>query len=87
MLGLSLGTKILAPTPSFFRRIQKQLKQVQQKDSRDKDVMASLSKPRQYDKIVTDLLAYSFLWWIVMYAVMWFQEGVSRRMVSLSPVV
>lgn len=79
LLGLSLGTFILPPSPSYFRRIQRQLR-----SGRDMPI-ESLSTPRQNDKIATELCAYSLMWWGGMGFIRLFEvdgRGVSRQLVQ-----
>ncbi|TFK69849.1 GWT1-domain-containing protein [Pluteus cervinus] len=71
MLGLSIGTLILPPSPSFFRRRQKQsLKQKQKKrrlsdapNDADKEIKDTFGVHRENDKTAIELFSYSTLWW------------------------
>lgn len=76
LLGLSVGTMILPPSPSFFQRRKNALLE-QDKDLKkqyDDNTPSStspssrvksfdLSAPRQTGKIATELCAYGILWW------------------------
>ncbi|KAJ7581511.1 GWT1-domain-containing protein [Mycena floridula] len=86
LLGLSLGTMVLPPTPSYFRRIQRQLQSGSKSSGEDKTKLVPLSSPRKTDKAVTELAAYAFLWWFGMYAVR-YQYEVSRRLANLSYIL
>ncbi|KAF8187713.1 GPI-anchored wall transfer protein 1 [Pholiota molesta] len=77
ILGLSVGTMVLPPTPSFFRRRQtafaaratppgSRKRRTSDADAdRDAgtDAAFALDAPRQNDKIATELCAYAILWW------------------------
>jgi phosphatidylinositol glycan class W len=79
LLGLSAGTIVLPPTPSFYSRRQaaysKNLKTknesgpgVPQKrrNSDPKDKKFDISAPRQTAKTATELCAYAILWWTLL---------------------
>ncbi|KAF9044961.1 GPI-anchored wall transfer protein 1 [Panaeolus papilionaceus] len=94
LLGLSAGTLVLPPTPSFFRRRQKALSSKQNKkldrdgDSRDED--DDLAAPRKVGKTATELCSYTILWWTLLGLTRligidgkWGSYGgISRRMVN-----
>ena len=68
LLGLSAGTLVLPPSPSFFRRRQQALadKLTKRRISdaglkHDKDL--DLAGPRQTGKTATELCSYSIVWW------------------------
>jgi phosphatidylinositol glycan class W len=91
LLGLSAGTLVLPPSPSFFRRRQQALadKLTKRRISDaglkpDKDL--DLAGPRQTGKTATELCSYSIVWWgflgltkLANFKGQW--GGVSRRMV------
>lgn len=93
LLGLSAGTLVLPPSPSFFRRRQQALadKLTKRRISdagfkHDKDL--DLAGPRQTGKTATELCSYSIVWWsflgltkLVNFKGQWGE--VSRRMVNL----
>lgn len=103
MLGLSIGTLILPPSPSFFRRRQKQLlKQKQKKrrlsdaphDADDKGVKDTFGVHRENDKTAIELFSYSTLWWAFLGVTKLTGIGsptggaaISRRMVRYLPTV
>jgi len=79
LLGLSIGTLVLPPTPSFYSRRQaaysKNLNSnkeggpgVPQKrrNSDPKDKNFDVSAPRQTAKTATELCAYAILWWALL---------------------
>ncbi|KAI9068191.1 hypothetical protein FKP32DRAFT_1562231 [Trametes sanguinea] len=82
LLGLSTGTLVLAPTPSYFRRRQQQLAlqhaavprprtPSSDSDSDDDDVTptpkaAALELRRENDKTATELCSYAVLWWVLL---------------------
>jgi hypothetical protein len=77
VLGLSLGTVILPPSPSYFRKQQQLLldgPSSQQPNNLDP------SAPRQNAKTVIELLSYSVVWWML-FAFVSLGMDVSRRMV------
>jgi hypothetical protein len=82
LLGLCIGTKLVPPSPNYFRR------QLQQANSSHSRVRAASSPPsafqRQDDKTATELCAYAVVWWAGFAVVRLLGLGgdVSRRMVS-----
>ncbi|KAG1803939.1 GWT1-domain-containing protein [Suillus plorans] len=83
ILGLSLGTVILPPSPSFFRKQQHQLLDG---PSSHKPSKLDPSAPRQNAKIVIELFSYSVVWWMLLAFVRLGLE-VSRRMANISYVL
>jgi phosphatidylinositol glycan class W len=83
ILGLSLGTVILPPSPSFFRKQQQQLLDG---PSSHRPSKFDPSAPRQNAKIVIELLSYSVVWWMLLAFVRLGLE-VSRRMANISYVL
>ncbi|KAL4071738.1 GWT1-domain-containing protein [Scleroderma yunnanense] len=78
ILGLSIGTIILPPRPSFFRKQQACLA-----DGRKyEDASLDLSLPRQTTKTTAEVCAYTLVWWILL-AFIRLKLAVSRRMVNL----
>ncbi|EIW79576.1 GWT1-domain-containing protein [Coniophora puteana RWD-64-598 SS2] len=80
IMGLSLGTVILPPQPSYFRKQQEALVH----DS--KRPVVDLSAPRQNSKTITELVAYSAIWWALL-AIVTLGLDVSRRMANLPYVL
>jgi len=86
VLGLSVGTIILAPTPSFFSRRRKALFD---KNGKRSNAVLDATAPRQNDKTAVELCAYSAIWWFLLGLTKvgriggsWgIQGGISRRMV------
>jgi glucosaminylphosphatidylinositol acyltransferase len=92
LLGLSVGTIILPPFPSFFRRRQKMLINKRRNSdltttgNADSDITA----PRQTEKTATELCSFAIIWWSLLGLVRFFKVdgtwgpdgGVSRRMVK-----
>ncbi|KAL1948259.1 hypothetical protein VTO73DRAFT_12334 [Trametes versicolor] len=82
LLGLSTGTMVLAPTPSYFRRRQQQLARQDaapirprtpstDSDSDDDASSAHVPAPaneprRENDKTATELCGYAVLWWVAL---------------------
>ncbi|KAL0564054.1 Glucosaminyl phosphatidylinositol (GlcN-PI) nositol acylation protein [Marasmius crinis-equi] len=87
LLGLTTGTLILPPSPSYFRRVQRQLRKPKSEDS---DEFKKLNSPRQDDKTATELCAYTVFWWISFGLTRWLGldggHGASRRLVNISYV-
>ncbi|KAI6165270.1 GWT1-domain-containing protein [Pisolithus thermaeus] len=75
IMGLSVGTIILPPRPSFFR------KQIVLPDG-DRSTSLDLVAPRQTTKAVAELFSYAFVWW-GLFAFVRLKLDVSRRMVNL----
>lgn len=83
ILGLSLGTVILPPSPSFFWKQQQQLLDGPSSYQPSK---LDPSAPRQNAKIIIELLSYSVVWWMLLAFVRLGFE-VSRRMANISYVL
>ncbi|KAG1859205.1 GWT1-domain-containing protein [Suillus subluteus] len=83
ILGLSLGTVILPPSPSFFRKQQQQLLDGPSSHQPSK---LDPSAPRQNAKIIIELMSYSVVWWMLLAFVRLGLE-VSRRMANISYVL
>ncbi|KAG6380285.1 GWT1-domain-containing protein [Boletus reticuloceps] len=79
IMGLSLGTIILPPSPSFFRKQQRILLEGGNSEHLTK---LDPSVPRQNAKITIELFSYALVWWTLLALV---QHGlqVSRRMANL----
>ena len=79
IMGLSLGTIILPPSPSFFRKQQRHLFKGGNFRSLPK---LDPSTPRQSAKTTIELFSYAVVWWTLLALV---RHGlqVSRRMVGL----
>lgn len=92
LLGLSTGTLVLPPSPSFFRRRQEaQARSSKRRRNSDptEDSRNSLSDPRQNSKTATELCSYTVVWWCVLGLATLLRiggEGVSRRMVRVFPL-
>ncbi|KAG7448680.1 GWT1-domain-containing protein [Guyanagaster necrorhizus] len=91
LLGLSTGTLILPPSPSYFRRFQRQFNKTGELTLGGGEKYQDSYRLRQNDKIATELWAYSMLWWAFMGLTRLFQidgkGGVSRRVVNLSYIL
>ncbi|KAG8950160.1 Glucosaminyl phosphatidylinositol (GlcN-PI) nositol acylation protein [Tulasnella sp. 424] len=93
ILGFAIGTLILPPSPSHFRRRQKAIKPDPEESSNA--VYSSrkpfkLSSDRQLDKTVIELSAYTLMWWTLFGVVSMMsggRMGVSRRLANLSYVL
>ncbi|KAJ7171681.1 GWT1-domain-containing protein [Mycena crocata] len=74
LLGLSVGSIILPPTPKFFRRFLNQ-----------RATLADLSAPRQNDKTAVELAAYAIVWWVLLglARLVGVDAGVSRQTANL----
>ena len=87
LLGLSTGTMILPPSPSYFRR--QQLETLKARSRRDGNgrlmVTSGTSLQREDDKTATELAAYAILWWTFLGLSSFLDSvaGVSRRLVCL----
>lgn len=86
LLGLSTGTMILPPSPSYFRRQQlERLSARSRRDSNASQTISSSSSPqREDDKTATELAAYAILWWtfLGLSSFLASVSGVSRRLVG-----
>ena len=86
LLGLSTGTMILPPSPSYFRR--QQIETLKARSRRDSNagltVTPGTSPQREDDKTATELAAYAILWWTFLGLSSFLDTvaGVSRRLVS-----
>ncbi|KAG9016056.1 Glucosaminyl phosphatidylinositol (GlcN-PI) nositol acylation protein [Tulasnella sp. 427] len=93
ILGFAIGTLILPPSPSHFRRRQKAIKPDPEESSNA--VYSSrkpfkLSSERQLDKTVIELSGYTLMWWTIFGIVSMMsggRMGVSRRLANLSYVL
>ncbi|KAG0697135.1 GWT1-domain-containing protein [Suillus ampliporus] len=83
ILGLSLGTVILPPSPSFFRKQQQLLLDG---PSAQRPNKLDPSAPRQNAKIVIELMSYSVVWWMLL-AFTRLGIDVSRRMANISYIL
>ncbi|OJA17265.1 hypothetical protein AZE42_03028 [Rhizopogon vesiculosus] len=83
IMGLSLGTIILPPSPSFFRKQQQLFLDGPSSYQPNK---LDPSAPRQNAKIVIELLSYSVVWWMLS-AFTQLGMDVSRRMANISYVL
>lgn len=87
LLGLSTGTMILPPSPSYFRR--QQLETLKVRSRRDSNAglteTSGTNIRREDDKTATELAAYAILWWTFLGLSSFLDSvaGVSRRLVSL----
>ena len=85
-MGLSTGTMILPPSPSYFRR--QQLESLKGRSRRDSNagltVTSGTNTQREDDKTATELAAYAILWWTFLGLSSFLDSvaGVSRRLVS-----
>ena len=91
LLGLSVGTIILPPSPSFFRRRRKLLiNKRRNSDPTSAKADFDITAPRQTEKTATELCSFSIIWWSFLGLVCFFEVdgtwgpdgGVSRRMVN-----
>ncbi|KAJ6524486.1 GWT1-domain-containing protein [Mycena capillaripes] len=75
LLGLSIGTLILPPSPGFFRRLLK-----------GRSTPAELGAPRQNDKGAIELASYAMVWWALLglVSLLHVDEGVSRQTANLA---
>ncbi|KAJ7102724.1 GWT1-domain-containing protein [Mycena epipterygia] len=74
LLGLSIGTLLLPPSPGFFRRLRQQ-----------RSTPAELSAPRDNAKTATELASYAIVWWALLGLahLLRVDEGVSRQTANL----
>ena len=92
-MGLSVGTIILPPFPSFLRCRQKML--INKRRNSDPAPAVNngdldISAPRQTEKTATELCSFAIIWWTFLGLVRFFkvdgiwgpEGGVSRRMVE-----
>ena len=86
LLGISTGTIILPPSPSYFRRVQRHFSATGV--LRVGGDSTSIKKVRKSDKMAMELFSYTILWWACMGLVRLFRidgdEGVSRRVVCVN---
>lgn len=88
LLGLSTGTMILPPSPSYFRR--QQLETLKARSRRGSNAGLTMqpgtSLQREDDKTATELAAYAILWWTFLGLSSFLASvaGVSRRLVGFT---
>ncbi|KAI0342237.1 hypothetical protein BDW22DRAFT_1407441 [Trametopsis cervina] len=98
-IGLSMGTILLPPSPSFFRRLQQELQNGRgaasvvnepNSDSESDDDTPSRRRPRirfrrENDKTATELCSYAVVWWVTLGIALFtgVGGGISRRVVNL----
>ncbi|KAL0946007.1 hypothetical protein HGRIS_012283 [Hohenbuehelia grisea] len=92
LLGLSTGTLILPPSPSWFRRRQEELSKRSRRRSDPGQKPALSRQPvvqRQNDKTATELFSYAVVWWVLLGILRFYGVGtdVSRRMANLPYVL
>ncbi|OBZ76469.1 Carboxypeptidase S1 [Grifola frondosa] len=103
LLGLSTGTLVLPPSPSYFRRRQQQLAQggkhthdsSSDSDSGDATTAknhgrsAALEQKRENDKTAIELCSYAVVWWILLgiAKVLGLGGDISRRLVNIQYIV
>ncbi|KIP02797.1 hypothetical protein PHLGIDRAFT_111619 [Phlebiopsis gigantea 11061_1 CR5-6] len=82
LLGLSTGTILLPSSPSYFRRMQHELRD---DDTPSKRSRGRIQDRRENDKTATELFAYAVLWWAALGAVrlLGVGQGISRRVVNM----
>ncbi|KAF5384964.1 hypothetical protein D9615_001166 [Tricholomella constricta] len=84
LLGLSIGTIILPPSPKYFRRSLK-IQGRQRRNSNASDKRITLAEPRENDRTAIELCSYTAVWWTLLGLLTFFGiggDGVSRRMVN-----
>ena len=97
-MGLSVGTVILPPFPSFFRCRQKLLINKRRNSdaaAADNNVDLDIIAPRQIEKTATELCSFAIIWWSSLGLVRFFkvdgiwgpEGGVSRRMVDIKKLM
>ncbi|KAF9224938.1 GWT1-domain-containing protein [Gyrodon lividus] len=83
IMGLSLGTIILPPSPSYFRKQQA----IYLEGDKDKHAARlDPSAPRQNPKTIMELSSYAVVWWVLL-AFVRIGLDVSRRMANLSYIL
>jgi len=90
LFGLSMGTMILPPSPSYFRRQQRAFNPTRRRDGN-----ASVSFPghmnaqRENDKTAIELCSYAVIWWVCLglCSLLKVDHGISRRMANLPYVL
>lgn len=95
LLGLSIGTLILPPTPSHFRRRIRELRhgghghRSSHSDEAPPSVDIVTPAARENDKTAIELCSYAVLWWTVLGALQFFNVGggISRRLVNVQYIV
>ncbi|THH17244.1 hypothetical protein EW146_g3541 [Bondarzewia mesenterica] len=91
LLGLSTGTILLPPSPSYFRHRQRALSHTKRRVSNagaangEPPVKTQMPVLRENDKTATELISYAVIWWALLGActLLKIGGGVSRRMVNL----
>ncbi|KAH9944887.1 GWT1-domain-containing protein [Amylocystis lapponica] len=98
LLGLSTGTLVLPPSPSYFRRRQQQLAptprtHADSDSDSDSDTVADANTtsrtPRAGTKTAIELFSYAAVWWVLLAAARALSAGggVSRRLVNVQYVL
>lgn len=99
LLGLSAGTVLLPPSPSFFRRMQHVLQNPnasltddhasrsgsESDDDTPGRKRARVGYRRENDKTATELCSYAVVWWVTLGAIRLLGTGggISRRVVRI----
>ncbi|KAJ6485686.1 GWT1-domain-containing protein [Mycena sanguinolenta] len=75
LLGLSIGTLVLPPSPNYFRRLRT-----------GRSTVVDLGTPRQNDKGAIELASYAIMWWTLLglVSLLRIDEGVSRQTANLA---
>ncbi|GJJ16298.1 hypothetical protein Clacol_010595 [Clathrus columnatus] len=76
MLGLLIGTVVLPPSPSDFKRLKEQSKKINSSKIPYKE------QPRQDSKTAVELCSYAIVWWFLLLSANAINigQGVSRRL-------
>jgi len=86
LFGLSMGTVLLPPSPSYFRRQQQSNNPRRRRNSNENVAVRSQTViQRENDKTAIELCSYAILWWafLGLCLVMKVDAGVSRRLANL----
>lgn len=84
LFGLSTGTVLLPPSPSYFRRQKEAQDEPRRRDSNATLPLQPIGQ-RKNDKTATELCSYAILWWAFygMSHIVKIEYDVSRRLVSV----
>src|SRR5271156_1392376 len=96
LLGLSAGTLLLPPSPSYFRKLQRghneKPRDFTSTDTPSAPGASNQSYPqtpqRETDKTATEMFSYAVVWWSMLGVtqLLGLEDDISRRLVTASSV-
>lgn len=88
LLGLATGLLVIPSSPSYFRRMRKQLR-LNAENSESARPLPKFDSPRDNGKTATELFSYSVVWWTLVGLIVLARgnQAVSRRLANLPYVL